>query len=300
MIHRKGRLALLSAMLAATVPAFAAMEPMTDDLLANATGQDGIDITLATKLGFDMYIHDTNGFTGATAYTDSGAIVIRGIAIDNGAGGNAGIKIKIDAGATGAATNDAILNIGVSTTTNTKINLGTLRVANSARPNNSTSGTGAWGLTAATETGTVMNLGSLSFAATTDALKIQMGHVEAGGAWIRAKTSFTNGLAIAGFSMLDATATGCGASGCGLGGDLTVTNTADATKLDADIKISATTAGLSVNLAQLGVAGSGAGTGMDVRLASLKMGDLATASRVGDVEIIGLNLNGTTLTIAGH
>src|SRR3569623_695155 len=134
------KLVLASAIAAMSSSAFA-MQAMDDESLSSATGQDGIDITLATKLGFDMYIHDTNGFTGATAYTDSGAIVIRGLAIDNGAGGNAGIKIVIDAGATGAATNNAILNVGVSTTTNTKITLGSLLVANSARPNNSTSGT---------------------------------------------------------------------------------------------------------------------------------------------------------------
>lgn len=270
-----------------------AMESLDDNSLSAATGQDGLDISLATKLTFDMYIHDTDGFTGATAYTDSGAIVMRGIAIDNGAAGNAGIAIKIDAGATGAATNDAILNVGVSTTTTTRINLGTLRVANSARPNASTSGTGAWGLTASTETGTLMNLGSLSFAATTDVLKIQMGHEETGGAWIRAKTAFTGGLSITGFSLNDAGGT---TTGGGIGGDLSIFDTGSTTTLNADLKIDADTTGLKVNVAQLGTAAGG----MDVRLASLKLGNLAGATRVGDVEVIGLNLNGTVITIAGH
>lgn len=271
-----------------------AMESLDDASMSAASGQDGIDITLATKLGFDMYIHDTNGFTGATAYTDSGAIVLRGIAIDDGASGNAGITVKIDAGATGAATNDAILNVGVSTTTTTRINLGTLRVANSARPNNSTSGAGAWGLTAGTETGTLMTLGSLSFGATTDVLKIQMGHEEAGGAWIRAKTAFTGGLSLTGFSLSDAGGT---TTGGGIGGDLSIFDTGSTTTLNADLKIDADATGLKVNIAQLGTAAGG----MDVRLASLKLGNTAAAGpRVGDVEIIGLNLNGTTITMVGH
>ncbi|MGH8493491.1 MAG: DUF6160 family protein [Moraxellaceae bacterium] len=270
-----------------------AMESLDDTSLSAATGQDGLDISLATKLGFDLYIHDTDGFTGATAYTDSGAIVMRGVAVDNGAGANAGIAIKIDAGATGAATNDAILNVGVSTTTTTRINLGTLRVANSARPNASTSGTGAWGLTASTETGVLMNLGSLSFAATTDVLKIQMGHEETGGAWIRAKTAFTGGLSITGFSLNDA---GGATTGGGIGGDLSIFDTGSTTTLNADLKIDADTTGLKVNIAQLGTAAGG----MDVRLASLKLGNIAGATRVGDVEVIGLNLNNTVITIAGH
>lgn len=276
--------ALLAAAIAAVSSTSFAMQAMSDDSLSATAGQAGIDVTLSTQLNMDMYVHDTDGFTG---YTDSGAIVMRGIGIDDGAGGNAGIKIAIDAGATGAATNDAILQVNVSTTTATRLNLGTLTVANSNRPV-------SWGLVAGTETGTLMSLGSLTMAATPGLLNIQMGHESAAqGAWMEMKTTFTNGLSITGFSLNDA---GGAISGGGIGTDLTVLDNGG-TDLTADIKIDADTTGLKLTLAQLGSAGNG----MDIHMANLKLGDVsASGTAIGDVEVVGLNLNNSVVTLVGH
>ena len=281
------KLLLASAIAAVSTSSFA-MEAMDDSSMSDTTGQDGLSITLATKLSLDMYIHDTNGFTG---YTDSGAIVLTGIAVDDNAAGNAGFKIDIDAGATSAAATAPILQVSVSTTTATKFTLGALKVANSNRAT-------SWGLVASSTTGTLMNLGSLVMAATTNLLNIQMGNESATqAAWMRINTTFTGGLAITGFTINDA---GGAISGGGIGFDLTVKDSGAGADLGADIKVDANTAGLQLTLTKIGVAGSGAGTGMDVRMANLKLGDVAGATKVGDIEIIGLNLNGTTVTVAGH
>lgn len=283
------KLMLASAIAAVSTSSFA-MEAMDDSSMSATTGQDGLTLTLATQLTMNMYIHDNDGFTGAT---DSGAIGIKGIGISNGASGNVGLQIVVDAGANVATA--PVLQVGVSTTTNTALALGSLVVANSNRTSSSALGAD-WGVTS--ETGTLMNLGTLSFGATTDLLKIQMGNeLAAQGAWMRLSTTLNGGLSITGFSLNDA---GGAITGGGIGGDLQVVNTAGGTNLTANVSVDANTTGLILGLTTLGVAGSGAGTGMDVRLANLKLGDLAGATTVGDIEIIGLNLNGTTITVAGH
>lgn len=277
------KLMLASAIAAVSTTSFA-MEAMDEAALSDTTGQDGLTITLGTQLSMNMYIHDNDGFTGAT---DSGAIGIKGIAINNGAGGNAGLEIKVDAGANVASS--PVLQVGISTTTNTSLTLGTLVVANSNRTSGSLIGAD-WGVTS--ESSTLMNLGTLSFGATTDLLKIQMGN-ELQGSWMRLATTFNGGLTITGFSLNDA---GGAITGGGIGGDLQVVNTAGGTNLSAVVTVDADTNGLQVGLTQLGtVAG-----GVDVRLANLKLGNVGGATTVGDIEIIGLNLNGTTLTVAGH
>lgn len=277
------KLMLASAIAAVSTSSFA-MQAMDEAALSDTTGQDGLTITLATQLNMNMYIHDNDGFTGAT---DSGAIGIKGIAINNGASGNAGLEIKIDAGANVATA--PVLQVGVSTTTNTALTLGTLVVANSNRTSSSAIGAD-WGVT--DETGTLMNLGTLSFGATTDLLKIQMGN-EPQGSWMRVNTTFTGGLTITGFSLNDA---GGAITGGGIGGDLQVVDNGGS-DLGATITVDADTTGLKVGLTKLGTLAGG----MDVRLADLKLGNLAAAApSVGDVEIIGLKLNGTTLTVAGH
>lgn len=283
------KLMLASAIAAVSTSSFA-MEAMDDSSMSATTGQDGLTLTLATQLSMNMYIHDNDGFTGAT---DSGAIGIKGIGISNGAGGNVGLSIVVDAGANVATA--PVLQVGVSTTTNTSLALGTLTVANSNRSAASLIGAD-WGVTS--ESGTLMNLGTLSFGATTDLLKIQMGsELAAQGAWMRLATTLNGGLTITGFSLNDA---GGAITGGGIAGDLQVVNTAGGTNLTADLKVDANTTGLVLGLTTLGVAGTGAGTGMDVRLANLKLGDTLGATTVGDIEIIGLNLNGTTITVAGH
>lgn len=280
---------LASAIAAVSTSAFA-MEAMDEGSMSEATGQAGLSISLDTKLTLDMYLHDTDGFTGAT---DSGALVIQGIAVDNNAAGNAGFKVDIDAGANVATS--PVLQIVVSTTTATKFTLGTLKVANS---NRTTSG-GSWGVTSTSAT--LVNLGSLSMAATSNLLNIQMG-TELQGGWMRVNTTFTNGLSITGFSLNDV-AGGAGLSGGGIGFDLTVVDKAG-TNLGADILVDATNAttgsgaGLKLTLTKLGAAGTAGG--MDIRMANLKLGDLAGTTVVGDVEIIGLNLNGSVVTVAGH
>lgn len=279
--------ALLASAIAAVSASAFAMEAMDDSSLSDASGQAGLTITLNTKLNIsNLYLHDTDGFTGQT---DSGALVISGIAVDNGAGGNAGISIAVDAGAANATSTSPILQVAVSTTTTTKFVLGTLAVANS---NRTTTG-GSWGVVAGSTTGTLMNLGSVTIGATANLLNIQMGN-ESQGAWMKANAVLTGGLAISGFSLSDL---GGAVSGGGIGFDLTATDTAGGANLTTGVSIDANTSGLQITVNQLGTAAGG----MDVRMANLRLGNLNTSAPVvGDVEIVGLNLAGSTIQVTGH
>lgn len=271
---------LLASVIAAASTASYAMEAMDDSAMSATTGQDGLTIDLSTDLSLNMYIHDTDGFTGAT---DSGAIGIKNIVMSDGAGGNVGIRILIDAGAN--VPTAPVLQVGVSTTTTTVLALGNLTVANSNR----TAVGGSWGVTS--ETGTLMNLGTLTIAPTANLLNIQMGN-ELQGSWMRLATSFTGGININGFSINDA---GGAVSGGGISGNLQIVDTGGGANLTATLGIDASATGLVIGVTQLGTAAGG----VDVRLADLKLGAAATTP-IGDVEIIGLNLNGSTITVSGH
>lgn len=274
---------LLASVIAAASTASYAMEAMDDSAMSATTGQDGLTIDLSTDLSLNMYIHDTDGFTGAT---DSGAIGIKNIVMSSdGAGGNVGIRILIDAGADVATATAPVLQVGVSTTTTTVLALGNLTVANSNR----TAVGGSWGVTS--ETGTLMNLGTLTIAPTSNLLNIQMGN-ELQGSWMRLATSFTGGININSFSINDA---GGGVSGGGISGNLQIVDTGGGANLTATLGIDASATGLVIGVTQLGTAAGG----VDVRLADLKLGAAATTP-IGDVEIIGLNLNGSTITVSGH
>lgn len=272
------KLALVTAMFAATSGAFA-MEAMDEESLAATTGQDGITIGLATQANLDVIIHDKDGFTGRT---DSGAMVISGIGLSDGAGGDALIDINIDAGASAALANDATLNINVSTGA-IQMDLGTLSVANSSRTG---AGVG-WGVDAGTDSGALLNLGSITTAGVN--LNIQLGD-EPQGHLIVLDTTLTGGLTLTGVGLNDIDSLGSISVGT-----LTVTDNGGL-DLTVDLGVDATATGLAVTVNQLGsnVVGS---EGMTVRMASVVLGG---GPAIGDIEINGLDLTGDVITISGH
>lgn len=285
------KLALVTAMFAATSGAFA-MEAMDEESLAATTGQDGITISLSTSASLDVLIHDKDGFAGSL---DSGAIYMDGVGIAGAGGtGKATVDILVDAGAVDA-TSSGTLNIGI-TLGAAQLNLGSLRVANSNRVGTDVTATG-WGVVANSgEQTALMNLGTVDLAAGTT-VNIQLGN-EPQGHLIVMAANLTSGITLNNFALNDvsgAPATGGGSIGVG---QLVVNNAGAATNLNTNIFVDATTAGLVVNLNTVGVAGTGAGTGIDVTMAEIYLG--AAANVIGDVEIIGLNMNGDTITITGH
>lgn len=285
------KLALVSAMFAATSGAFA-MEALDEEALAATTGQDGITITLATQANLDVIIHDKDGLTGVTGFgtshTNSGAIVLEGVAISNGAGGDASIAIKIDAGASAAAASDATLNINITTGT-LALSLGSLGVANSSRE----AGTG-WGYDAGTLASGLLNLGTLSMNGAV--VNVQLGN-EPSGDLIAINSTLTGGLTLSNVALNDVAGTVSG--GSIRVGALSVTN-AGGTALTVDLGINASATGLVVRVDQLGAGtGATAADGMAVTLADVRLGSAAMAT-IGDIEIRGLNLNGDTITVSGH
>ncbi|MQX54071.1 putative pilus system protein FilA [Alcanivorax sediminis] len=285
------KLAIAAAVAVAPMSALA-LEPMQDEALSAVTGQDGITLGLNANIVAQVIVHDTDGVDDDTAttpawtgYGNAGAIILEDFAINTG-GGNIGIVI--DAGDSDAAGAGAMLNVGISIPTGTTVTLGSVDVANSNRDE----ATPGWGVAATGRVDNVLNLGSVTLGATN--LNLQLG-TEAQGDMIAMNTTITGGgVKIANFSINDAN------SGGGITvGNLQVVNTgATATgDLSVGLGINATTNGLVIDLDQVGVAGTGAGTGADVRMTSVNIGG---TGNLGDVELVGLNLNGSTLTIAGH
>ena len=306
------KLALVTAMFAATSGAYA-MEALDDESMAAATGQDGITVTItvpSTGITMGQVIHDKDGWTAAmgnpgTAY--GGAIVI-GSADGNTvdafkemkivrdtdlvtAGVQAGalnVTLDIDADGGDATGTTPYLNVKVGLQAGMTITTGDIRVASSAA---SAAGGGIGSLAVApTYTGVIMKSMDIVLGATD--VNIQLGN-EPQGAMIKLDTTMGGGLTINGMELADA-------GGAVTGGSIYMAsqhiyNAGGSTDLtiEADINVSAT--GLQVALTTFGDAVNGA----SVDITGVRLGAVAAAN-IGDIEIRGLNLNGTAITIAGH
>lgn len=274
---------LLASAIAAISTSSFAMQSMDDESLSATTGQDGLTINIdnANLAAFTMIVHDTDGF--ATGNTFDGGIKISNIDV-----GQLDLTIEVDAGATGVSTTDATLQAKIYNGTALSVNLGTLTVGNSNRD----ALTPGWGVSS--ESSTIASLGTLTIGATTAGaplLTVQMGN-EPQGAWMKLKPVFTGGLSLTNFTLYDTTV----AATYGVKvGTLSIVDNGGA-NLTADISINATVNGLEMTTTQLG----NATTGMDVRMSGVVLGTVATAASIGDVEIVGLNLNNTTIAIIGH
>lgn len=279
------KILLATAITAVSSSAFA-LEAMDEASLSATTGQDGLTVTITNSdlAALDLIIHDKGGFTGRAF---DGAIVIDNIDV-----GALNLTLDIDAGSDAVdGTNNNTLQIKAYNTTSLAVDMGTLQVANSGRDN-----AGGWGIQGTPKD--VLDLGSLTIGATTSAaplLNIQMGNEQQGN-WMRLNPSFTGGLVITGMKLFDGTDA---TPTYGIGIDtLTLLNaTGTTTNLDASINVDATASGLVLGIATLGTGG------MNVRMAGVRLGDVVAATpatAIGDVEIVGLNLNGTSIAVIGH
>lgn len=275
------KLALVTAIAAAPMATFAA-ESLDDAMLGGVTGQDGISLSLDLNVTTNAIVHDTDGIDNvSTTYSFDGAIIITGMNINTG--GNA-IVVEIDAGDVSTAAGTApVLNVNVSIPTGTTIQTGDLTVGNSNRDDS------AWGFEAATESGVIMSNATITLGATT--ANIQLGN-EAQGNMIQVDTSITGGISVSNVALNDA---GGAITGGAIGvGTLSVVDNGGA-NLTVDVGVDVdTTNGLVITVNQLG---SLAG-GMDVRMERVYLGT-TTLGYIGDVEMTGVNLNGSTIGISG-
>ena len=278
------KLALASAVAALPMSGFA-MEALQDEALSDVTGQDGLSISLTTDLSATLIIHDVDGIPTATqaGHNNAGAMVLTGFGI-NTAG--SALTLGIDAGDSAANAAAPVLNIAVSIPNNTTISMGSLTVANSNRDGTAP----AWGYSTTNQVTGVLDLGTVTLGTTT--MNIQLGN-EPQNDMIALNTSISGGLSISNFAINDANSNG------GIGASsLTVLDTGGGANLTVDVGINATGSGLTVRLDQLGAGtGTTAGNGMDVRIVDQYLG--TSGSVVGDIELVDLNLNGTTITISG-
>lgn len=267
-----------------------AMQSMDDAALSAATGQDGINIGIAldsTGISIDkLYLHDNDGLAAAGAAGDAGfggtstagAIAIDGITItQTGTGNLLDLVIDTDAGASG----EAFLNIAASVGA-VDISIGSIGVAPSNGASLTDTTTAVRGVTETpTEilTGLDLSLGAIS-------ANVQLGATPQG-AMIKIDSELQGGLTISNLGINDAAG----------GGQIYLDNiyvrgagntTGD---LNIDTDISVTNAGLRIQ--------NNSTQNMNVYIEGVHLGSSGAAS-IGDVEIQGLNVGKSTITISGH
>ncbi|MBU3847429.1 MAG: protein FilA [Candidatus Acinetobacter avistercoris] len=265
-----------------------AMQAMDDESLSSTTGQDGISIGIKIDGGAitvgQLLIHDNDGLddTALGGTTTAGAIVIGkgdatpGVKITQTDPSVNLLNLKLDTDA-GTGTDGAFLNIA-ATVTGLKAEIGSIGVGAS---NVKTAGTVVRG----TVEGNTVNeiLTGLTLELGTVAANIQLGATPQG-AMIALNSQIAGGLKLTNLGIKD-----------NVGGGSIVLDSIQVVKtgqtfLDANAKIGVTTAGLSITPVAQDISAYIGG----VRLGS------AAASSIGDIEIKGLNMGASTITITGH
>lgn len=283
------RLVALSAVLSA--PALA-LEALEDEDLAGSMGQAGVTLSITPPAGgysFSTVIHDSNGFAG---FTSPGAFVLgnplgaAGHTATSFSTGGSAINIDIDAAAdvdaVTAGSQGAAIGIKITIPANTVLNTGTLSIARS---------NGA-GVAVTNQSAVILNNINITLPGIST-LFMTLGNEATNGQMMRFGTNMTSGLTISNFALRDATA--ADANGYGIrAGSVAITN-AGAANLDVDTRIDVIPTGLRATLTQMGSAGSG----MDIRMTDLRIGD-TTSSSLGNLNILGLNMNGSVLRLSGY
>ncbi|RBA33921.1 MULTISPECIES: putative pilus system protein FilA [Acinetobacter] len=311
------KLALVSSM-AISANAMA-MQAMDDAALSSATGQDGISIgigaglntDLATFMGSDatttkgilvegLYVHDNDGLATTAAFNGvnlggqatAGAIHIAGLGLQATAGADnfdgtasdnlLNLKIDTDAGTTLNGGGGAFLNIGANVAA-LRVKVGAISVgASGAAPDLASANIrrGTTGTENQILTGLTLDMGKV-------AANVQLGATPQG-AMVLVKSSLS-GLNITNLGINDAAGGGQiyldGLHVRGAGGGA----------IDVDLGISVKSTGLEIT--------NNSTAGNDVYVKAVRLGAAATGSTnasIGDVEIQGLKLGKTTITIAGY
>ncbi|MFK4205025.1 putative pilus system protein FilA [Acinetobacter junii] len=309
------KLALVSSM-AISANAMA-MQAMDDAALSSATGQDGINIGIGAGLNADLatfmgsapattkgilveglYVHDNDGLAATAAFNGvnlggkatAGAIHIAGLGLQATAGadnfdGTAStnlLNLKIDTDAGDATAGGAFLNIGANVAA-LRVKVGAISVGASGAAPDLTAANIRRGTTGTENqilTGLTLDMGKV-------AANVQLGATPQG-AMVLVKSSLS-GLNITNLGINDAAGGGQiyldGLHVRGAGGG----------NIDVDLGISVKSTGLEIK--------NNSTAGNDVYVKAVRLGAAATGSTnasIGDVEVQGLKLGQTTITIAGH
>lgn len=262
-----------------------AMQSMDDAALSAATGQDGINIGIALGSGGisidKLYLHDNDGLATSTGITGAsgtaGSIAISGVTVTQKGTGNL-LDLAIDTnGASGS--NGAFLNVA-ATVGAVDVHVGSIGVGTSGTLNTTTAVRGITE-TAPTEiiSGLDLSLGQIS-------ANVQLGSTPQG-AMIKVNSSLQGGLTLSNFGINDA------AGGGKIVLDKVMVRGSGNTTGDLDVNanISVVPTGLRIqnNITQ----------GMNVYAQGVHLGAAGNAS-IGDLEIQGLNVGTSTITISGH
>lgn len=264
-----------------------AMQAMDDASLSSTTGQDGLNIGINLKGGAitvdQLLIHDNDGLATALGGTSgAGAIVIgTGVAGDapgvkitqTGSGNLLDLVIDTDAGT--AASGGAFLNV-VASISGMDISVGSIGVGASGVKTAGSVVRGTTGTVNEILTGLDLSLGSIS-------ANVQLGATPQG-AMIVLDSEITGGLKLSNLGIKDNAA----------GGSIV---------LDSIQVVDTGSSNLSAN-AQIGVNPGGlyikpASQNISAYIGGVHLGS-ATAASIGDVEIKGLNMGSSTITISGH
>ena len=262
-----------------------AMQSMDDAALSAATGQDGINIGIALGSGGisidKLYLHDNDGLASATGITGAsgtaGSIAISGVTVTQKGTGNL-LDLAIDTnGASGS--NGAFLNVA-ATVGAVDVHVGSIGVGTSGTLNTTTAVRGITE-TAPTEiiSGLDLSLGQIS-------ANVQLGSTPQG-AMIKVNSSLQGGLTLSNFGINDA------AGGGKIVLDKVMVRGSGNTTGDLDVNanISVVPTGLRIQ--------NNSTQGMNVYAQGVHLGAAGNAS-IGDLEIQGLNVGTSTITISGH
>lgn len=271
-----------------------AMQAMDDESLSSTTGQDGINIGVKLDGGAitvgQLLIHDNDGLVakgvageaGFGGTGKAGAIVIGkgdatpGVKITQTDATKNLLDLTIDSDA-GTGTSGAFLNVA-ATITGLKAEIGSIGVgaSNAKTANNVVRGTVGANTVNEILTGLTLELGSVT-------ANVQLGATPQG-AMISLNSQIANGLKLSNLGIKDNAG-----GGTIVLDDIQVVQTGK-TYLDANAQIGVNPTGLYIKPVAQNISAYVTG----VHLGS------ATAKSIGDVEIKGLNMGSSTITITGH
>lgn len=299
------KLAIVAAMsLSANVMA---MEALEDEALSAATGQDGITLKVFSP-GIEiekLFLHDNDGIGSAGGYgiaanaNTAGAIIANDVKISKHDPATtlttplATIKIDTDGGS-GTDSSGATLNANVKLAA-TDISIGSIGVGKSrAAPDLTDSTASVRRGVEANEQVILSNIG-LTLGATD--LNVQLGN-QPQGAMIVFDGTVTGGVVINGLTLndndgLNGQAVPYGGAAAGVAGTLTL-----GTVKIVDANSANLTASARINIDQnLGLAVTLSNARHDVYVQGIELGNTPS---MGDMEIQGMYLGGTTLFVHGH
>lgn len=263
-----------------------AMQAMDDASLSSTTGQDGLNIGIKLDGGAitvdQLLIHDNDGLadTALGGTSTAGAIVIGtgggatpGVSITQTGTGNL-LDLAIDTDA-GTASGGAFLNV-VASVSGMDISVGSIGVGASGVKTADSVVRGTTGTVNEILTGVDLSLGSIT-------ANVQLGATPQG-AMIVLDSEIAGGLKLSNLGIKD------NAAGGSIVLDSIQVVDTGSSNLSANAKIGVSTEGLYIKPVSQNISAYIGG----VRLGS------ATAKSIGDIEIKGLNMGSSTITITGH